>query len=312
MFISLIRKPVWMLGLFLALSSTPVFGQDNQAIPPEVELQAPPPKIVEPRLESTKQPRTRYRLDEVIVYQITVKWPEPVSNVRMGSPQMSLKNLELIGVGEETVSVSDSREGDTSIEQILTLQFKALKPGPAKINSLILEWIQSDGISSSRLKIPSLELTIRKSNNPLFWISIFGSAAVIISAFFGLAYFKKKKAIPSVQPVKTAEDACLNQLDQLKNSLKSESDSKNFLNHLMRVLDQYARQKFDWNHSQEDYNALQKKADKIWDQKEIRELKELFERIEYSRFSGSELKTEELNSLFQSVRSLIERKKVLT
>ncbi len=310
MVISLIRKHLWMFGLCLALTSTDAFAQDSKVVPPEIQPQALPLKIVSPILESFERPRTHYQQDEIIVYQIRIKWPEPVMGVRMNSPQMALENLELIGIGEEAVSESEKVADDLSVEQILTLRFKGQHSGPAKIDSLILEWVQAGGASSSRLSIPAIELTIQKQKNPLFWIII--SAASLIGLGASLLLFRiKKKTLQSVQPSESIEEMYLRQFDPLKNSITSDSNSKNFLNDLMKILDRYTQQKFDWNHSQEDYNALHKKVDNIWGQKEVRDLKELFDKIEYCRFSGSELKREELIPLFQSVRSFIERKKVI-
>lgn len=302
MVISLIRKHLWMFGLLWALTSTFVFAQSNEAIPPVSQLQVLPPKIVSPTLESLERPADHYQLDEIVEYRIKVKWPEEVTGIRMNSPQMVLENLELIGIGEEAVS--------GMIEEILTLRFKGLHSGPAKISSLTLEWIQADGISTSRLNVPPVELTIKKPANPLLWIGIASGTLVTFGVGF-LVFRLKKKTAEVVQIPESLEESYLRQLDALKNSISGNSNSKVLLNDLMKVLERYVQQKFDWNHSQEDYNALHKKADQAWGSKEVKEIQNLFEKIEYSRFSGSELKQEELISLFQSVRSFIERKKVI-
>ena len=308
MSIALIRRYLWMLLLCFALTSTNIFAQENEILQTEEQPQVLlPPKIVSPKLKSVKQPADTYQLNEVIEYQIQVKWPEPVLDVRMNSPQMVLVNLELIGVGQETVSKPGQDNGE---EQILTLRFKAQNPGPAKINSLVLEWTQAEGAATSSLKIPSVEITIRKQTNYLFWILIFGFSLVVFGA--GFIFSRMKKKTPEASgPAQTFEETCLSQLVHAKNLAETSLHNANFLNDLTQILDRYVQQKFGWNRSQEDYNALQKKADKIWGKKEIGELKELFEKIEYYRFSGSELKPDELITLFQSVRSFIERKKVI-
>ncbi len=305
---SLIQRYLWVLLLCFALTSTNIFAQENKIHQTEEQPQVLlPPKIVSPELASIRRPAHKYQLNEVIEYQVQVKWPEPVSDVRMSSPQMTLENLELTGIGQETVSKPGQDNGE---EQILTLGFKAQNPGPAKINSLVLEWTQAEGAATSSLKIPSVEITIRKQTNYLFWILIFGFSLVVFGA--GFIFSRMKKKTPEASgPAQTFEETCLSQLVHAKNLAETSLHNANFLNDLTQILDRYVQQKFVWNRSQEDYNALQKKADKIWGKKEIRELKELFEKIEYYRFSGSELKPDELITLFQSVRSFIERKKVI-
>ena len=302
MVISLIRKHLWMFGLCWALTSTFVFAQSNETTPPVSQLQVLPPKIVSPTLESLERPAAHYRLDDIIEYRVKIKWPEVVTGIRMSSPQMVLENLELIGVGEEAVS--------GMIEEILTLRFKGLHPGPAKISSLTLEWIQADGISTSRLNVPPVELIIKKPANLLLWIGI--ASSILIAFGLGFLLFRlKKKSAEIVQTPESVEESYLRQLDTLKNSISGNPNTKIFLNDLMKLLERYVQQKFDWNQSQEDYNALHKKVDRVWGSKEVKEIQNLFEKIEYNRFSGSELKQEELISLFQSVRSFIERKKVI-
>ena len=251
MVISLIRKHLWMYGLCLALTSTHVFAQDSEVAQPEIQPQPLPPKIISPILESLKHPAAHYRLDEIIVYQIKVKWSEPITGVRMNSPQMVLENLELIGIGEETVSESVKSADDLSVEQILTLRFKGQHPGPAKIDSLVLEWTQAGGASSSRLSIPAIAFTIEKQKNLLIWIVL--AVAALIGAIAGFLLLRIKKKPPQSVPLpESAEETYLRQLDSLKNSMASNLNAKNFLNDLTKILDQYLQQKFDWNHSQED------------------------------------------------------------
>ena len=300
-----------MLWLFLALASTNVFAQSNETIQTEKPSELVPSKIVSPELASVKRPNDKYNLNDEIIYEIKVKWPEPVSDVRMSSPQMMLENLELVGVGQEAVSNSGQSARDSTSEQLLTLRFKAQKPGPAKINSLILKWTQAEGASLSSLKIPPVEISVRKPVNSLLLIFTVGflfiTTGIILVFIFRIK--KKSKFVP--MKTQSAEELYLDELDRLKSLPSSNTNSNHFLNDLTRILDRYVQQKCDWIHSQEDYNTLQKKAEKLWDKKEVRILKELFNQIEYCRFSGAELKQNELMMLVESARSFIERKKVI-
>ena len=304
MSISLIQKYLWMLVFAWTLTSTIVFAQSEQGATQAEALPPVPPKIVSPELNHTNPPKSVYQLDEIIPYQVSVKWPEPPVDARMNSPEMLLDNLELVGVGQETVSNSDEDLGE---EQLLTLRFKALKPGPAKVSSLVLIWAQAGGISTSTLKIPPVQLTIQKKSNLIPW---FGGGIVIATLSAAVILLIRRKKRHSAQAVtpKTLEERIVVQFDHVKNSGVRGRD---FLNELSRVLERYLQEKFDWNRSQEDYNALQKKAEKNWDKKEVREIKDFFEKIDFYRFSGSGLSEEELINLFQSARSFVERKVIV-
>lgn len=309
MSISLIQKPGWMLLLCLTMASAHVFGVDDQSdsIQTDPQILAPvlPPKLISPELESVERPSGQYKLDDIITYQVKVKWPEHSSEIRMSSPRMDLENLELIGVSEETVS-GPGRDADSELEQILILRFQAQKEGPAKINSLILEWTQAGGTLASSLKIPSVELMIQKRKNPVIWISVFGFLCIVLVVSLFFIRRKNKKAMP-VSQSQTIEEQYLSQLGHIKNSPDKDWSGKEMLVHLDAVLEQYIRQKFNWIRGQEDYNALQNKIDK----KEISQIKEFFDKMEYLRFSSSELKREEFISLFEKVQMFIERRKVI-
>ncbi len=304
MFISLIRKYLWVFVLCLALTPANIFAQPDQEVTQPENIPPAPPKIVSPELGHVDLPKSIYRIDETIPYQVVVKWPEPPVDVRMNSPELNLENLELIGVGQETLSKPGDSAGE---EQVLTLRFKAPKKGPAKINSVTLLWTQGGGISTSSLKIPSVELTIKnKPINP--WIWICGIALSTLAILGSLLLFRKKKPVSAPVIPKTPEELYLTKINELKNS---GFEGRNLLNDLTRLLERYLQEKFNWNRSQEDYNALQKKAEKSWDKKEVGELKELFDKIEFMRFSGSEPQQNELITLYQSARSFIERKIVV-
>ncbi|GEM_PF-4235063 len=289
----------------MLMTSTNIFGQDES---PDLNSQTPAvsEKIVSPVLESADRPSNVYRLSDIITYQIKIKWPELPEHARMSSPKMTLQNLELIGVSEETVSNPNKEINDSSIEQILTLRFKALKPGPAEINSLILEWVQGEGASVSSIRAPSVKLTVKSDKIVWMWPLFLGIILIVCAAF--VFYFFKKKKTPAPVSNLSLEESYLNELNQTLSSLEFNSNHKTFLNELEKIFGHYLDQKLSWNRNQEDYNALQKKAEKKWDRREIQEIKTLFDQMEYCRFSGSELNRQELISLVNTVKSFIERK----
>ena len=283
------------------------FAEDTAPPPINVEAPPPSPKIVSPSLESARSPKTEYSLNEPIIYEVKVRWPETPEQVRMGSPEMELDNLELIGVGAETASDAES----TSVfDQLLTLRFKALHPGEAKINSLTLTWSQNDGLSTSRLKIPAQEFKIVNQKSYLFWL-------VLIFPLAGLAlggiYFKSKSSQKKNQAEAniSLEELIQRKLKNVKSSWDQNQNHQVFLIEITKNLQDYLSQKLSWNQGQEDYNAFQIKAEKLWDKKEAKELRELLQNLEFKRYSGSELRADELSSLFQFVYSFVEHKKMV-
>lgn len=305
------RLAPWMLWLcMMATTSTFLYAQEQQL--GEMAPTVTAPKLVSPELESVERPKKEYLLHEIISYQIKIKWPELPANVRMVSPQLELENLELIDIGQETVSRPRDPGDSSEIEQILTVQLKAQKPGPAKINTLILQWTQGDGLMSSSLKIPSTDIVIKKQFP--FYVVLWSSLAII---FFSLMMFilgRRKKKIQEDQSetVTSLETNSLNELNSVKEKFAANVlTDKIFLDQTVQILEHYLKQKFDWNRHQEDYNALQKKTEKYWEKTEIRALIDLFEKVQFSRFSGAGMNREELMSLFTSIYSFIERKRVI-
>lgn len=267
----------------------------------------PPPS---PRIESLDRPSSNYSLGSVIPYQIRVRWPSPaIEEVRMSSPDLTLENLELIGVSQETIS---GPEESASTDQILTFNFKGQKPGLAKIKRFTLKWIQSDGASTSELAIPPLELTITQPQN--WWLIIFlsvgGATALGGLGFLFWTLSQKEKPIPQ-NVDKSQEDLILEDLSAAQQRWETNSHHQEFLNELNHLIGQYAAQKLGWNPSQEDYNALQKKAESKWSKKEASAFIELFRTLEYERFSGTVVEPNRLTKLYRTIYSFIEHKKII-
>src|SRR3989338_2074580 len=137
------------LALFLSvviLSIVPATaGQTNQE-EPGVELENRTP----PMIESAAALKSKYHAGETFEYAVRIKWDRSPESVRMASPEMALSNLELLGVGQETVSSSSLENPEQ--EQILRFRFRALRPGSASIDRMILQWIGQGGESTYTLE----------------------------------------------------------------------------------------------------------------------------------------------------------------
>ena len=142
-------KHQWLIAA-LALNLFKALPLYADVLNPEL-TQSPPPT---PTLESIERPSRTYRPGEAIDYRIRIRWPYLSDQTRMSSPSPKLENLELLTIGQETVSKPG--ELTTGVEQILTLRLKAGKPGPATLEQFSLLWSQEDGASTSTITIPSL------------------------------------------------------------------------------------------------------------------------------------------------------------
>lgn len=296
--------------LFILWIAVPVniYAEEIQNTPPqEVVPEVIPPKIISPSLENAHTPKTRYHLDETIVYEVIVKWPEQPEQIRMVSPEMELENLELLGVGQESIS---SGAESNEFEQLLSLRFKPLKTGRVHIQSLVLKWVQGDGLATTELKIPSLELTV--SQNPLTWLKWSGVGAGTVAFLIALLIWVLKKRKKSNQPSRevSLEELFLKQLEE-KYASPQRQNSRIFLAELTKIAEQYLSQKLDWNQGKEDYNALKIKAEKMWGKSDARLLKELLEKLEYTRFSGDTPDLHETSNLYESIYHLIQQRQTI-
>ena len=292
-----------LIALSLVVCLSPL---DSKAETPANWSQTDP----SPTLQSLEKPKTTYQVGEIISYRIKVYWPSWIEGVRMSPPDLSLENLELIGVNQETESNSEESGGAV---QILTFNFMAQAAGPAQIKHFSLKWTQGEGAATHELAIPSLKLNIVRSSKSrvIALLAVGGSAGLIGLPFlFWVRRIKNKKIEKSLKS-KPMEILILEQLGVTQNQWQTDTNRSKFLNGLTHLLEQYAGQKLDWNPSRDDYNALQKKAEKSWNKKEALELIELFRTLEHNRFSGEQMESEQLKKIYQNVYTFIERRKIL-
>lgn len=301
------RLVAFALATLWALWVTP--GAKAEAL--EGALVAQP---VAPTLESLDRPNQTYHPGEVISYQIRVRWSaEPSNGIRMIPPDLTLENLELLNISQETVSGSENQEKADGIEQILSFRFMAKRPGPATVDRFSLRWVQGDGVMASALSVPSLELTITPRPRPWLWITLmggglFGGLASIL--FVSFVHKRKRKDLLNA-PSKSLEERALDELRNIHVVLRSNETRQDVLSSLMHIFQHYCSQKFDWNPARDGYNALQKKAEERWPKKEVHELSELFQTFEHKRFSGEQVEQAKLESLYQALYSFIEHKKII-
>ncbi len=268
-----------------------------------------------PKLESVEQPSKAYRPGEVISYHVLISWPVQIESLRLKPPDLNLENLELLGVSQETASEPEKPgENRGEFKQLLTFRLAAQKPGHATVNHFLLRWTQDNETIVSELLIPSMELTIMPLPFPwartilILSAGVFGALALPISIFLMI---KKKKSSLQVSPPQSLEESTLERLRTSHLQWEIKAVHQEFLGELTHLLEQYSSQKLDWNPSQESYNALQKKAQEKWSKKDSEELGKLLYHIEYERFSGTRLEREKLATLYQTIYSFIERRKIV-
>ena len=273
-----------------------------------------PQTSVSPELKKVEPPNQKYRPGEEINYQITIRWPDQTNDLRLSPPELTLENLELLGISQETISGSETGEQDKGQEQVLTFRFAAQKPGHAVVNRFALRWIQNEGAITSELTIPPFKLTIvkpRTSWSKIAFIAAGGTAAIGILIIFTFILRRKKDLVEQKIPVQSLEERALEELRQSRAKWERTAKHSEFLSELIRLIGGYAGQKLDWNPTQDGYNALQKKAEAKWAKKEARELGELFHNLEFQRFSGIQPEREQLVALYQTIYSFIEQRKIV-
>ncbi|OGW85512.1 MAG: hypothetical protein A3C35_06035 [Omnitrophica bacterium RIFCSPHIGHO2_02_FULL_46_11] len=280
-------------------------AEDSPSIEPEI--------ILTPTIKSLEPPKKKiYHTGEVIEYKIRLHWDQLVDNIRMSPVDATLKNLEFVGVAQETESKSNEDDEKSGMDQLLTFRFTAQKAGPAAATQLRLRWTQGSGAQTSELVIPSLELTIKA---PLFSKArpFLAYGAALLVGLLSLILFlvlRHKKPVPTEEIQQSLEELSLGQLDKAQKSWDTKRNHKDFLADLTRILQRYSAQKLDWNPSQEDYNALQKKAAEKWSKREAQDLADLFKMIEFERFSGASAYEEATATIRQRIYSFIQSKKI--
>lgn len=278
----------------------------------ELSSGASPSEVLSPTLENLERPNKTYRAGEEIRYGIRIRWPMFDEAIRMSSPELSLENLELLGVKQETLSTADNQESTKGIEQVLTFRFVAAESGRAAIKSFSLHWTYAEGIISSSLSIPPVEFKITSSKSSWLWpVVIGGGGLAIISSGIFVFLLKKKIQKPPGKPPLSLEETTLLELLEIRKKWESTNTTQIFLNELTHLFEDYLGRKLDWNLHQDGYNALHHKAEGKWSRKEAHEIKEIFQALEYQRFAGAATEGNEPLSLYQKIDLFIERKKVI-
>ena len=278
----------------------------------QAEMAKPsPPEAVSPNLEITKGARGTYRLGEIISYQIKLHWPRPTDDIRMSAPDLVMTNLELDGISQETVSQPGTADQKGKVIQLLTFNFKAQKPGPAKVERILLRWTQSDGWVTSSLAIPSFEVNIKAAEPPWLAIWISSSAVAVFAAILSMIFLKRKTEKIEKAPVQSSEEIALDQLRKLRAKGQSDASRKDSLEQLAEIVHDYLGQKLNWRPNQGGYNTLQKIANELWSPNEASLLTELLRTLEEERFSGVETEPKKFLTLYDRIYSLIEKRRAL-
>lgn len=257
-------------------------------------------------LEITEKPQGIYSENTTILYQVRLHFPSGNGqSLRLLPPNPNLENLEFLGISQEVSASSDSQTG---LEQILTFRFRPLKTGPSKIHKIELTWAREDGSGGPSLEIPSAAFVIRKSF-PAYapWAALTALGAAALTVFL---IRKKQKPVSSPIPEKTLEEIVLTELALLGGEIKRGKTAE-FLDRLNKMTERYLAQKLDWNGLRDGYNTLAPKAEREWGRKDAQALEEFLKTLERLRFSGEEVPEYELVRLYQTIVSLIEKKKTV-
>jgi hypothetical protein len=266
-----------------------------------------PQAFVSPIVEPI-QPNKQYRTGETVVYQIQVHWPKFKEDIRLNSPEIATENLEFIGMSQEIVSGAENER----VNQLLSFKFVTQKPGPAKVNPFPLRWTYGEGIQTTEVSVPGLELTVTRSVSELlkqvsFLVSI--GFLVVTGMFLLFARLRKKEAAPNVS-LNPFEESALNELEKIKNEWQSSGPNADFLSDLSRVFNRYLEQKLGWNPAKASYNDVKKLIEEKWSKKEASELKELIDQLEQIRFSEGAKDQKTLDQFYFTISSFIERRKI--
>jgi len=268
--------------------------------------------ILGPTLKGIDSPKETYKLDDTIYYKVRLQWSKREQTLRMKPPDIELVNLELLSVSEE--SVASSRDGGpgNKIERVLNFKFRALAPGPAAIKNITLEWNSENSFVTTKLSIPGLELKIERQFP--WWLAGAALSAILVGvgSVFGIASVRRRKLAQPQRSVPSTESAViLNELHDTYQKWNADQNHQQFFNALSVLSERFLSHELNWHPSGEDDTDLEAKILKKWTRKDYAIIKGMLRMLEEYRFSGVSLERKEIEDLYQTLKSFIERKRII-
>lgn len=255
--------------------------------------------------------RNRYRIDEEIVYRITLTWTTKETDIIYRLPDLPLENLELV---ETSQASGTSHEGAGSVrERILTFKLRPKGVGEARIGKFFIEYQLPTTGESFRREVSPVSLTVVTAGwNPVF---LFGLVALMTTG--GLLIVLLRRLQSARKPVgsndqRTEEDTTVLELRDLSRLLEK-SEYQKFLLQTGDILRRYLVRKYRLGGGQRSYlevlTRLGTKQEIPRDEKGL--LRDLFRELGEGAFSGSLPGRRDLERLHQRVIEFIEGKRVI-
>ena len=271
------------------------------------------PELLPPALTILERPKTSYRIGDVITYRVQVRWTQTDPDLRMRPPAVDLFNLKLIGITEETASGANGSGASDQNQHVLSFNFRALEPGPARIEPISLKWTRSHDAIGSQLTVPGFDLTIRRTI-PLVWFLL----AVIGTAIGGTSLLLMKHVLhkPSTQvppsPTRSFAELELDELRVRYAEWKKGGNHQEFLDAVTRIVERYLTQELGWHFGRDSYNEFKIKAEAKWVRKDAVVMWDTLKKLEYQRYSGISSDEKELEQMYKDIFSFITRKRVIS
>lgn len=291
----------------LAFSLTVLCG--GQAFAAEIPA-SNSPDLLSPNLKVIERPKTHYRTDSTIHYRVEVHLPNYEFPIHLTSPEVDLKNLELLGVRLET---SRSAGDELLHSQILDFTFRPLTAGPALIKEIDLKWLDDEGRLVESFSIPAQDIKIKGKAWNAAVILLTGLFLILLAAF-GFVFFKRRRAASDPAPAqeeKLFSELIRERFEEAFTAWQSMGDDSRFLSEIHQISADFFSQELHWQSPPESYNDLRKKAQARWSTGVGDEIALLMKEFEQIRFSGSSRHPGDIQKIYSSISKYILDKRVI-
>ncbi len=298
------RRIFFFLIVFLSILSLAV-AQDSLKV-----AQQPAPENIK---ISTQVDRTTVPLNRTLTLHVSLKWdgdPDRYQILDFENP--ALTNFEITGTA--TSNKTEVVNGKVVTHRDYEFTLKPRELGMGYVEGVIVKY--KDGISGKQHSLVTQRISLKvtdpvpEGHSATHWpTAILYVALLIIFAgilWFFLIYRKSKKSIPEIEEVPPVEETYLKNLKELIDF--SNPDLKNGFSQLSKLLRNYLSEKFDLPAKQATTQELLKEMNnRKMDEKLVYQTKEVLSVADEIKFSGGSGSREELEKIYGSVESVLER-----
>ncbi len=298
------RKFLFSLFLLLSISSLAV-AQDSvkvakKAVPEEIKI-------------STQVERTTVPLNRTLALDVSLTWqgdPDRYEILDFENP--ALTNFEITGTA--TSNKTEIVNGKVYTRRDYEFTLKPRELGMGYVEGVIVKYKDPTGGKENSLITQRISLKVTdpipESHSANHWpVEVLYVALLIILAgilWFFLIYRKSKKTIPEIEEAPPIEETYLKTLKKIIDF--NNPDLSGGFSELSKLLRNYLSEKFDLPAKQATTQELLKEMNHLkMEEKLVYQTKEVLSVADEIKFSGGSGSREELEKIYGSVESILER-----